>query len=142
MTAATHEQLYTTKQAAEQLGRAPVTVRVLASRHGLGTKIGDRRFYTADDIAQLRGIDPRGGRPPVDGRAITYQVGLDELEKGPRKKDPARPPRPPRTDRRTAAAIKRAEAAASTTGKRGRSTKHSEPATAARPKARGRRKSA
>lgn len=54
---------YTVTEAAAVLGRAPVTVRQLAERHGRGRLVNPRlRLLTAADIEFMRALKP--GRPP------------------------------------------------------------------------------
>lgn len=56
--------LYTTKQAAEQLALHEGHIRRLAIALGIGTKYGDRqRLFTDDDIEQLRQRNTQVGRP-------------------------------------------------------------------------------
>jgi hypothetical protein len=55
--------LYTAKQAADELGVKPVTVRWLASELQIGTKLGRDWLFTADDLDAFRNRNTTPGRP-------------------------------------------------------------------------------
>lgn len=61
-----NEKLYTAAEVAQMLGRSPITIRGIGNRHNLGIKRGSVRLYTESDIAAIRTIDPKGGRPPKE----------------------------------------------------------------------------
>lgn len=72
---ATGERRYTTKEAAAQLGRSWQAVRVAITRHDYGIWIGDQRFVSEAEIAQL--ANARKGRPraPAAPRPQTTATG-------------------------------------------------------------------
>jgi hypothetical protein len=58
------KRLYTTKQAAEQLGIAATTVRIHCLRYGIGELVTPRvRLLTEADLERLRGHAVGSGRP-------------------------------------------------------------------------------
>lgn len=57
------EHLYTCATAAPLVGKAPVTVRQLARKHGIGTKLGKTFIFTEADLDLLRAHNIPG-RPP------------------------------------------------------------------------------
>ncbi len=57
-----NENLYTTEEAARQLGRKVKTVRVYASRLNIGRMIGGVRFLSDDDLAMIRSAKAGGDR--------------------------------------------------------------------------------
>ena len=75
------EKLYSTAEVAEILGRTAIATRLLASRHGIGRKIGNSAVYTEADLEALRKIDPRGGRPRKDGKPNTYKANGSKLKR-------------------------------------------------------------
>lgn len=87
------DQLLGSTEVAEMVGRKPITVRALATRHNIGTLKAGRRYFTLEDVERIRAIDPRGGRAPDSGREIEYRAPLETLRKGrPKKDDPHRAP--------------------------------------------------
>lgn len=57
-----NKKLFSIKEAAERLGKAVVTVRMLARTHNIGQKIGNVYVLSEDDIKTLEQI-PGPGRP-------------------------------------------------------------------------------
>lgn len=58
---------YTSAEVAEIIGKAAVTVRVAAARHGIGQKIGRDWVFTDEDVAKLDALHlgkPRGRNAP------------------------------------------------------------------------------
>lgn len=47
-------KLYSTKDAAKQIGIHPETLRYYAHKHGYGTMIGNNLMFTNDDIKAVK----------------------------------------------------------------------------------------
>lgn len=80
--------LYSTQEACKLTGRKVPTITRIARVHKLGRRIGTGWFFTPEEVEKIKGIDPRGGRPPQDGRPVTH----GEADTGARR---GRPPRQP-----------------------------------------------
>lgn len=87
-------KLYSTPEVAELLGREAITIRSLAKRKGIGTKIGPAYVFTEEDIEKLRQVDPRGGKYKADG-TMERRAGFDKIkDRGPGKKKSPTPDAP------------------------------------------------
>lgn len=58
-------ELLSAEDVAQRTGRAPGTIRNLAARRGIGTKVGRDYVFAADDVERIRSLRP--GRPPQSG---------------------------------------------------------------------------
>lgn len=82
---AMEERLYTSAEVGKLTGRQAQTVRTLAQRKGIGRKIGRDWLFTESELRLLREIDPRGGRPPADGKPPAYRTPVAAMRrKGPK----------------------------------------------------------
>jgi hypothetical protein len=83
------ETLYNSSQVAERTNRTTRTIQALAKNRGIGQKIGRDWLFTEEDVAQIEGIDYRGGKLPRNGQTREYRVPLEKAKKkGPPKKQP------------------------------------------------------
>jgi hypothetical protein len=73
------EELFTSKQVAEKLGRSQRAVTKQAEALGVGQKLGPLWVFTAEDVEELRKVDPRGGRPTKNGRMRTYRTPIEKM---------------------------------------------------------------